>query len=172
MKKILSVVLAVTLALSLGVMSFAADTSGYDQLINFIHNDDVKAGIESILEEVGVYDEVIDFVHTDEFKAEFETLIGQAGGLLEDPSQVAGIFDDLLVELSANTGVSVDDIKDALADTGLFDLVANLYMPAAPETTTAVEETIVDTGSAVGGIAIFATLSIAAAAAFVCTKKN
>ncbi|MEI6579524.1 MAG: hypothetical protein WCN92_08705, partial [Eubacteriales bacterium] len=87
---------------------------------------------------------------------------------------------DLVKTISDKTGVDVGTIKGQLADSEIFNWFAKIYIPGekatttvavVPETTT--EATVIpDTGSAVGGIAIFATLSIAAAAAFVCSKKN
>lgn len=174
MKKILSVLLALTLALSLSVMSFAAPATAYDKLIEFIHSDTVKDGLKTVLDEVGIYDEVIAAVHTDDFKANFKALIDGAENF--DTAQLAGWWDDLIKEIADKTGVEIEDVKEALSKTGLFNWVANLYMPAAPVTTTAPATTtsvsVPETGSAVGGLAIFATLSLAAAAAFVATKKN
>ena len=52
--------------------------------------------------------------------------------------------------------------------------IKNLYageVATTVEATTAAEE-IVDTGSSSVGIALFAAVSVAAAAAYVCTKKS
>ncbi len=93
---------------------------------------------------------------------------------------ISTFVDDLVKTISDKTGVDVGTIKGQLADSEIFNWFAKIYIPGekatttvavVPETTT--EATVIpDTGSAVGGIAIFATLSIAAAAAFVCSKKN
>ncbi len=174
MKKILSILLALTLALSLGATAFAADP-----VADALHNEAVQALLEKILDEVSptAYDDLVEYIHTDEFQASYAALADKATGIIEDPTQIAALFDDFIAEIADATGVDTDEIKEMLANSGLFDWIAKLYMPGVPETTTAVattvaEETVPPTGSAAGSLAIFATLSIAAAAAFVCTKKN
>ncbi|NLX93044.1 MAG: hypothetical protein GXZ02_04130, partial [Clostridiales bacterium] len=119
MKKILSVLLALTLALSLSVMSFAAPATAYDKLIEFIHSDTVKDGLKTVLDEVGIYDEVIAAVHTDDFKANFKALIDGAENF--DTAQLAGWWDDFFKEIADKTGVEIEDVKKALEKTGLFD---------------------------------------------------
>jgi hypothetical protein len=174
MKKFLSVLLALTLALSLSVMTFAAPATTYDKFIEAIHSEGITKGLETALDLVSptAYDEMVEYIHTDEFKAEFKALVEKADGF--NASDVAGLFDDFLVDLAGTLGIEdVNILKDALAKSGLFDWVAKLYMPATPTTEAPTEEeTVPETGSAVGGIAIFATLSVAAAAAFVCAKKK
>lgn len=80
---------------------------------------------------------------------------------------------------------AVEDLEAAFADVqipGLDDLLNQLKakikaMYAGEKATTVVEETTVvtppaDTGSSAAGIAAFAAISVAAAAAYVCTKKS
>ncbi len=179
MKKIFSALIALTLVLTLSVMAFAApEKTAYDKLLETVHSDASKAAIKTVLDAIDptseVYEKLIATVHTDEFKAGFKAIIEGTEDF--DTTKIAGLFDDFINDTAAATGVKPEVVKEALAKSGLFDWVAKLYMPATPETTTAatttVAPTIAPTGSATGGIAIFATISVAAAAAFVCIKKN
>lgn len=179
MKKLLSVLLALSMVLSLGVMSFAADSA----------LDDVKGTLE------GVYNELKKITETDDFQAKFEDFKKGAGEIIDDPTKIQGMFDDLMREAADAIGVDWDAIKAQLESSEIFDIIGKLIEGSGKdETTTKAPEkeadkeedqedkkdkedkedgtTIVDTGSAAGSLAIFATLSIAAAAAFVCTKKN
>ncbi|HZK39714.1 MAG TPA: hypothetical protein VFD23_06140 [Clostridia bacterium] len=174
MKKLLSILLALTLALSLGATAFAADP-----VVDIVHNETVLEAIKAILDEIdpSAYDELVAFIDTDEFQAEYAALMDKISAVIEDPTEVAGMVDDYIEELAELLGLDIEEVKEMLAESGLFDWIAKLYMPGVPETTTveattAVEDTVPPTGSAAGSLAIFATLSIAAAAAFVCTKKN
>ncbi len=84
----------------------------------------------------------------------------------------------------AEVAGAVADLEAALADVeipGLSDLLnalkAKIKAMYAGEVATTVEETTatvepVETGSSVAGIAAFAAISVAAAAAYVCTKKS
>jgi LPXTG-motif cell wall-anchored protein len=63
-----------------------------------------------------------------------------------------------------------------LENTEIFDWFINLYIPAIPETTVPTtepetEENIPQTGSTGAGLAVFAVLSVAAAAAYVSKKR-
>ena len=95
------------------------------------------------------------------------------------------------IEKIGTAAVGEADVKGAVADLeaalagfeipGMSDLlnslkqqIKNLYageVATTVEATTAAEE-IVDTGSSSVGIAVFAAVSVAAAAAYVCTKKS
>lgn len=81
----------------------------------------------------------------------------------------------------ADVNGAIDDLKDKVGTSGkLGDLLDSLKAKiksfyagdkATTEATTAAEEPA-DTGSATAGIAAFAAISVAAAAAYVCTKKK
>ena len=172
MKKLLSVLLALTMVLSMGVMSFAAD-------------DATTASPEDDIAQI-----------TDWFNsAEVQKFFADAGVALkkavENPEDIAAELDAFIEKAAKELGFEVGDFDKVIQESGLIEGFGELMdkfgggtnkvttKAAATEEATeevtvedTAEDAIVDTGSAVGGLAIFATLSIAAAAAFVCTKKN
>lgn len=115
--------------------------------------------------------------------------------IIEIAKASMGQWDDIesvitrLVDFIENIGAGVvpeADVNGAIAELeglnipGISDLLDALKakikaMYAGEEATTVVETTAAtpaDTGSASVGIAVFAAVSVAAAAAYVCTKKN
>ena len=173
MKKLLSVLLALTLVFSLGVMAFAAegDTTTTAAPVT-------TTVCATCPDPVDTLEELLALIQSDEFKAELKAATDKIAEIAKDTEKIAPFVDELLIKLEAKTGIKVADLKDKLGESNIFNAFAKLYMPAIPTTaapvvTTTVKVTEVPkTGSAVGGIAILATLSIAAAAAFVCTKKK
>lgn len=96
-----------------------------------------------------------------------------------DTNGLAAAVDGWVQDFADENGIDVSEVKQWLADN--LGFLSDWYIPAEvtteevtlPETEPETEpEVIPQTGSAMGGIAIFATLSLAAAAAFVCTKKR
>ena len=160
MKKILSVLLALTFVLSMGIMSFAAEET-------------TTAATTAVATTKSVVDKIKDYLEGDDFKKIVTDLKDAVDRVAKDPEEMAKMADEAVEKISKATGMDIEEVQKAIADSGLFDGIAKIYMPALPVTTTAAPTTtIVDTGSAAGGLAIFATLSVAAAAAFVCTKKK
>ena len=91
------------------------------------------------------------------------------GTLAADKAAVLGAVEDLEASLA--------DVKIPGLDDLLNQLKAKIKAMYAGEKATTVEETTVaepvaDTGSSAAGIAAFAAISVAAAAAYVCTKKS
>ncbi len=91
------------------------------------------------------------------------------GSLAADKAAVLGAVEDLEASLA--------DVKIPGIDDLLNQLKAKIKaMYAGEKATTVVETTVVepvaDTGSSAAGIAAFAAISVAAAAAYVCTKKS
>ena len=91
------------------------------------------------------------------------------GGIAADKAAVLGAVEDLEASLA--------DVKIPGLDDLLNQLKAKIKAMYAGEKATTVEETTVvtppaDTGSSAAGIAAFAAISVAAAAAYVCTKKS
>ena len=169
MKKLLSALLALTLVFSLSVMAAAEDTTAAPT---------TAAPTTCCPDPVDTFEELLALIQSDEFKADLKAATDKLAEIAKDTEKIAPFVDDLLVKIEEKTGVSVADLKTKLGESEIFNAFAKIYMPAIPTTaapvvTTTVKATEVPkTGSAVGGIAIFATLSIAAAAAFVCTKKK
>lgn len=166
MKKILSGLLALTFVLSMGIMSFAADETTTAA---------TTAATTAVATTKSVVDKIKDYLEGDDFKKIEADLKDAVDRVAKDPEEMAKMADEAVEKISKATGMDIKEVQDAIADSGLFKKIPGLYGNAAPATTTAapvVTTTIVDTGSATGGIAIFATISVAAAAAFVCIKKN
>ncbi|MGI6248060.1 MAG: hypothetical protein ACOYJX_01450 [Acutalibacteraceae bacterium] len=167
MKKVLSILLAAVMVISMSFATFAAF--------------DFEAFLAELLEEGANVVEMIDGLTEEEAKQLLEDAVAKLSevdieALINefDPDDVPAFVDDLLDQVSAELGVDVDEIKDKLGESEIFNWFAKLYMPAIPETTEAPTEapTVPDTGSAAGGLAVFAVMSVAAAAAFVFSKKD
>ncbi len=150
MKKALSIVLALVMALSMSAMAFAADEA---------------ANVEAILGDI--------FTAAEDSSAAWDKVEGAITDVLD-------AIEDKTADLSAVEG-EVINLETLLADVpgvdGLLDdlksTIKGLYageVATVPETTAAEEPAT--TGSSSVGIVAFAALSVAAAAAYVCTKKN
>lgn len=171
MKKVLSILLAAVMVVSMSFASFAAF--------------DFEAFLASLLEEGANVVEMIDGLTEEEAKQLLEDAVRKLSEVdIEelmnefDPDDVGAFVDDLLDKVSEELNVDVDELKDKLGESEIFNWFAKLYMPAIPETTEAPTEapteepTVPQTGSAAGGLAVFAVMSVAAAAAFVFSKKE
>ena len=92
------------------------------------------------------------------------------GSAVVGEAEVKGAVADLE---SALAGIEIPGINDLLNQLKqkIKDMYAGEVATTVVEETTAAEE-IVETGSSSVGIAVFAAVSVAAAAAYVCTKKS
>lgn len=150
MKKALTIVLALVMALSMSAMAFAADEATD---VNAILGDIVAAAEDSSASWDAVEGAITDVIDAIEDKT-------------ADLAAVEGEVINLETVLADVPGV--DGLLDSLKST-----IKGLYageVATLPETTKAEEPAT--TGSTSVGIAAFAALSVAAAAAYVCTKKN
>lgn len=198
MKKLLSILLALVMTLSLGVMAFADnDESTTEEEITTeveVETEEETEAEETTVEETTVEEttecddcesaeealqELIDFINSDEFQDALNEAKEKAEELAGNSEDVAGFVDELFDKIEELSGGAFDreGIVGFLGETGLFDWFVNLYVPALPETTVpeteAVEEDddIPQTGSSGAGLAVFAVLSVAAAAAYVSKKR-
>ena len=147
MKKVLAIVVALVMAFSMSAMAFAAETD-----VNAILGDIVAAAEDSSAAWDAVEGAITDVLDAIEDKT-------------ADLAAVEGEVINLETVLSGVPGV--EDLLDSLKST-----IKGLYageIATVPETTA---EAPAETGSSVAGIAVFAAVSVAAAAAYVCTKKN
>lgn len=182
MKKVLSVLVAVVLCLSLGVFASAADIDlggvgedvslFLDQASAYTPEDamDVLSNVDS-----GDIEEALAAIGSPDLASLSELNTGAIPGFLDQ------IFDQL-----SSLGLPVDAIKQAMSDSEILNFLASIYIGNNTTTTEATTEetteettlTIPETGnngspvSAVGGLAVLAAVSLAAAAYFISNKKK
>lgn len=183
MKKVLSVLVAVLLCVSLGVFASAEDIDlggvgedvslFLDQATAYTPEDamDVLSNIDS-----GDIEQALEDIGSPDLSALSEL----------DTGAIPGFLDEIFSQLGA-LGLPVDEIKQAMSDSEVLNFLASIYI--GNNTTTTEEETteepteettltIPETGnngsavSAVGGLAVLAAVSLAAAAYFVSNKKK
>ena len=198
MKKVLALALALIMALSMGTMAFAANTCGFckstfdGDLDEHIANcpkaqtttavaEEKLTGTDALLEGLtikGILDLIVDVAKAsmsqwdaiETIVTKILDLVQNMGNALISEADVNGAVEDLEASLA--------EVKDGNAKSKLADLInalkAKIKALYAGEKATDVTEveTPADTGSASVGIAVFAAVSVAAAAAYVCTKKK
>lgn len=184
MKKVLSVALALVLCLAMCVPAFAADTKDpVDQIAGALEG----AGIDlnAITEKLsGLGDFDISSITGGDF--DISALTDMLGGLSD--VDISIIKDTLLGALGNIGGGDFDiaAILNGLQDNELAQLIAKIYSiaPVEKDSTEAPTETeteaptetepeeIPETGDSAVGIAVLGVVSVAAAAAFVCTRKK
>ncbi len=174
MKKVLAIVLALVMALSCSAMAFAdgettaaattaaATTAATTEAVEDAAElsikevlamilDLAKAGMTQWNDVETVIIKIVDFVD------------GLVNGIFAD-----GV-DGLIAELEGLfEGFEIPGVDELIK--ALKEKILSFYAPGIVPTTE--PEEVVDTGSAPVGIAVFAAVSVAAAAAFVCTKKD
>lgn len=187
MKKVLALALALIMALSMSAMAFAADETAASGDVNVNVNINIPAteateateaeDDAATLDVVSILNMIIDLVKSSMTQwDDIESIVVRLVDFLENiGSAVVG---------KADVEGAVADLEAALADVeipGLSDLLntlkAKIKAMYAGEVATTVEVTTEaeakpDTGSSSVGIAVFAAVSVAAAAAYVCTKKS
>ena len=183
MKKVLSVALALVLCLAMCVPAFAADTKDpVDQIADAISGAGIDLGaITDMLSGLGDFD--ISSITGGDF--DIGALTEMLGGLSD--IDISSLKDTLLGALGGIGGGDFDiaGILNGLQDNELAQLIAKLYSiaPVEKETEAPTEaptedptetepEEIPETGDSSVGIAVLGVISVAAAAAFVCTRKK
>lgn len=200
MKKVLALALSLIMVLSMGTMAFAAETTTAAataeepiKVCPICENEFRDAAAYNA--HIAICKDTDEGVNTNitiqEIIAAMIELLKAAPAL--DFSVIENIIVKLIdfVQNIGTAAVAEADVKGAVADleaalagieipgidgllTQLKQQIKNLYageVATTVEATTAAEE-IVDTGSSSVGIAVFAAVSVAAAAAYVCTKKS
>lgn len=174
MKKVLALALALVMALSCGLMAFATGTTAADETTTVVAEEAAtekdyvdltvkevlamilelaKAGMSQWNDVETVIIKIVDFVD------------GLVNGIF------TGSVDGLIAELEGLfDGIEIPGI-DGLIN-ALKEKILSFYAPGTVTPPTTEPADTSDTGSAPVGIAVFAAVSVAAAAAFVCTKKK
>ena len=174
MKKVLAIVLALIMACSVMTMAFAADAATPTDEPAFASG--LIGSVKSIL------DKITSIFSNGEglegLLAQIEGIINRIKELVanvtgSNSADVLGVVDQLEAKIGS-FGLAKDilsRIKELI--TNLKQKIKDLY---AGNKETVVEETAAvapsGTGSSAAGIAAFAAVSVAAAAAYVCTKKK
>ncbi len=149
MKKVLAIVLALVMALSMSAMAFAADE---------------VAEVEAILNEIV---EVAESDAAADAWDEIEGAIIKVIDAVEAKADEAAVNGEVInLETLLDKIPGTDGLIDSLKET-----IMGFYAPGAAVPPTEADKPA-DTGSSSVGIAVFAAVSVAAAAAYVCTKKN
>ena len=174
MKKVLALVLALVMAFSCGLVAFAEDDTTTTTAVA------TEAATEAATEKDYIdltVKEVLAMI-LDLAKAgmsqwgDVETVIIKIVDFLDGlvNGTLTGSVDGLVAELEGLfEGIEIPGI-DGLIN-ALKEKILSFYAPGTVVPTTEPAE-VEDTGSAPVGIAVFAAVSVAAAAAFVCTKKK
>lgn len=180
MKKFLSILLAAILVCSMGIFAFAADEDEAAPETTVAAAADAPAGDLSALEQK-IESKGLDATNMSKLLSSAFDSIGKnikefsVEKLLSLPADIA---DDVVTYIFAGLkalGVDVDAVYEKLSSNKIINWFVNTFYkgtclttePAAPEAPSDIPKT----GSA-ASVAVFATLSLAAAAAFVSFKKK
>lgn len=167
MKKVLALALALVMALSMGTMAFAETTTAAPKTTVAAEEDAVMGILNMLVDILKASFSQWDAIETVVIRlVDFIENIGTAA---VSEADVKGAVADLEAALA---GAEIPGVNDLLNQ--LKQMIKDLY---AGEVATTVEATTeaapaADTGSSSVGIAVFAAVSVAAAAAYVCTKKS
>ncbi len=184
MKKVLALALALVMALSMGTMAFAADAPSKCGICGstFTNEEDFAAHVaeckpseeEAVMSIINMLIDILkaSFSQWDAVESVVIRLVDfieNIGTAAVSEADVKGAVADLEAALA---GAEIPGVNDLLNQ--LKQMIKDLY---AGEVATTVEATTeaapaADTGSSSVGIAVFAAVSVAAAAAYVCTKKS
>ena len=168
MKKVLAIVLALVMALSCSAMAFATDDAA--AATSEVATTEIPVAEFSIKEVLAMIVELAKagMAQWNDVESVVIKIVDFVDGLVDGVFAAGGV-DGLIAELEGLfEGVEIPGIDELI--NALKEKILSFYAPGIVPTTEA--EAPVDTGSAPVGIAVFAAVSVAAAAAFVCTKKN
>lgn len=169
MKKVLALALALVMAFSMSAMAFAADettaapTTAATTSAQITPKDILNAIIDLVKSSMSQWDAIESVV------VRLVDFIENIGSAAVDKADVDGAVADLEAALADVEIPGLSDLLDSLKAA-----IKKMY---AGEVATTVEVTTEkapapETGSSSVGIAVFAAVSVAAAAAYVCTKKS
>ena len=161
MKKVIAIALALVFALSMSTIAFADETPDLAS---------VSSTIENIVDSTGLSAGTDIFSAITNAAAQTLEAISKFDITAVNDNAIAGVIDDFRSALE-NVGISTSSGTIAQLFSNLKQKIKDLYMPAAASVEPQ-EETPATGSSATAAIAAFASISVAAAAAYVCTKKK
>ena len=161
MKKVIAIALALVFALSMSTIAFADETPDLAG---------VSSTIENIVDSTGLTAGTDIFSAITNAAAQTLEAISKFDIKAVNDNAIAGVIDDFRGALE-NVGISTSSGTIAQLFSNLKQKIKDLYMPAAA-TVEPQEETPATGSSATAAIAAFASISVAVAAAYVCTKKK
>ena len=173
MKKVLAIVLALVMALSCSAMAFAADdaTTTTAAATTTAAPATTTTGELVAATVTDILGKIVDLAKAGMSQwNDVETIVLKILELLEGAfdaiagEKVDGLVADLEALVSGAKLPGMQDLINALKEKILSWYTPDIFVTEPVETP--------ETGSAPVGIAVFAAVSVAAAAAFVCTKKN
>ena len=185
MKKVLSIILALALCGAMATCAFATDAdlevpTGEEESSSGSLLPSIEEVIEILKEKVDIED--LKRVVTETVDSLSKILDIDVNAPNFSITDIAPQFMETVIEKLKEMGVDTDALLKYVEESELINFFAKLYtggvIPTKPATTEAPTETttVKDNppmgGAAIGGLAAFAVLSVAAAAAYVCSKKE
>lgn len=171
MKKVLAIVLALVMAFSCAAMAFAADDAATTTTTAAATTEAATEAASSELTVKDVLNAIVELAKAGMAQwNDVESVVIKIMEALDNLVNgiVDGSVDGLVAELEGLVGglelPAMDNLINTLKEKILSWYTPDIFVTEPVETP--------ETGSAPVGIAVFAAVSVAAAAAFVCTKKN
>jgi hypothetical protein len=179
MKKFLSILLAAILVFSLGTVAFGLEADDESTTATTAEATTEEAKVISDLTGDTFMGNLLEAKDASDIKTAIKDSFAKVKKNIENLSindilaLPTNIMDDIVTNFFAilkALGVDVDALYEKLASNKIINWIANFYKGGALTTVKEVEK-VPETGST-ASLAAFATLSLAAAAAFVCYKKK
>lgn len=184
MKKFLALLLAAVMVCSMGIFAFAAEEEAYveTEATTVAAVEETTAAVAAAGDLTSLEKKIADKgLDTTDMVSLLSSAISSIGKNLKEISVddilalPANIMDDVVTYIFAGLkalGVDVDALYEKLSSNKIINWFVNTFYKGHALTTKPAESTdIPETGSA-ASVAVFATLSLAAAAAFVSFKKK
>lgn len=182
MKKVIAIVLALLMAFSCSAMCFAEDAVAADAAVaeaaaEETPADETPADTGLLASIKGAFTQLVSLLGANNLLEKLQSIIDQIKAYIANLSNsnaadVAGAIDDLEAKIAELP--IVGDILEYLHNliNTLKQKIKDFYAHDVETVAETDAATPVETGSTSVGIVAFATVSVAAAAAYVCTKKK
>ncbi len=169
MKKILAVLLAMVMVFSMGAIAYADDAAEAEAPAAAFSFDKITESIN------GIINQIVAALQGDilaQVQAYIQQIVDAIEGKLPQADVLGAVADFENILFSIPVAGDILSYCKNLIDT-LKQKIKDLYIGCTETTAEETEaEAPVDTGSSSVGIVAFAAVSVAAAAAFVCTRKK